>query len=69
VTAVHKTLNILTHAIKMLQILVTDNWSSSFRQREEYNHGSEYVMGHWYYSQSTDFSRWYASMAQLLWNK
>jgi hypothetical protein len=50
VTAVHKTLNILTHAIKLLQILVTDNRSSSSRQREEYNHGSEYVMGHWYYS-------------------
>jgi len=38
---VHETLNILTKAIKLLQILVTDNRSSSCRQREEYNHGSE----------------------------
>lgn len=41
VTAVHKTLNILTDAIKLLQTLVTDNRSSSSRQREEHNHGSE----------------------------
>lgn len=41
VIAVHKTLNILTHAINLLQIFVTDNRSSSSRQREIYNHGSE----------------------------